>query len=124
MWDFTCRDTFASYYIDVTSSTPGYAAAKGEAEKKKRCDLLQSRYTFVTIALETTGVWRSEGLNVIQEFGRRTTKVTGEKRTTKLLIQRPSVTLQRGNVILIMGSFLLRRSWRNFTSSKSNCFEL
>jgi len=66
--------------------------------------LSQITVTFFIVALERTDVWWSEGLNIIQEIGRRIREVTDEKRATKFRIQQLGVTLQTGNVISILGS--------------------
>ena len=56
------------------------------------------------MALETTGVWGSEGLRLIKAIGQRIATVTGESRATTFLIQRISIAVQRGNVAASLGT--------------------
>lgn len=40
----------------------------------------------------------------IHKLGRRVAGVSGEKRATEFLLQRPSVAIQRGNAASVMGT--------------------
>ncbi|OXA58286.1 Retrovirus-related Pol polyprotein from type-2 retrotransposable element R2DM [Folsomia candida] len=104
VWDFTCSDTFAPSYLPQTSIRPGVAAEKAEDRKKKRYEQLMDSFLFVPIAIETTGIWGKDGLSFIKEIGSRITNITEEKRATSFLLQRMSITVQRGNVASILGS--------------------
>src|SRR5690349_12634142 len=104
VWNFTCKDTYAPTYVASCIVNPGSAARVGEELKKRHYNFLQDRFIFVPVAIETSGVWGSEGLRLVKETGRRITQVTGEPRSTQYLIQRISLTVQRGNVAAILGS--------------------
>ena len=59
MWDATCPDTFAQSHRSLAVHSAGGIAAKAEDLKRvKYADLLSS-HIFVTVAIETTGVFGS-----------------------------------------------------------------
>ncbi|PSN56129.1 hypothetical protein C0J52_03353 [Blattella germanica] len=47
---------------------------------------------------QTSGTWGIEVLNFVKEFGQRISRVSQNSKSTAFLIQRISITLQRGNV--------------------------
>jgi len=104
LWDFTCWDTYAPSYVASSAVNPGSVARKAEDTKKRKYDFLTGRFIFIPVAIETSGVWGMEGLRLVKEIGRRITQVTGEARSTQYLIQRVSLTVQRGNVAAILGT--------------------
>lgn len=104
VWDFTCVDTFAPSYLSSTSGHPGAAAVLAEKKKKTLYSFLEDRFIFIPVAAETIGVWGEDGIKLIQHIGQRITTITGEIRATSYLLQRLSITLQRGNVASILGT--------------------
>jgi len=62
VWDFTCRDTFAPSSMIGSTSIAGYAASRGESDKRKRYEFLSGRYTFVPVACG------KDGHHLIQEI--------------------------------------------------------
>jgi hypothetical protein len=104
IWDFTLRDTFAPSYVSSSSKSPGYAAKLGETIKKGKYKFLENNYIFVPVAMESTGVFGKDGLNLVLEIGRKLAEVTGERRSTSFLIQRLSLAVQRGNAASILGT--------------------
>ena len=63
-----------------------------------------NRFIFIPVAIETSGVSGTEGLRFVKEIGRRIARITEETRSTQYLIQRISLTVQRGNVAAILGT--------------------
>ena len=59
---------------------------------------------FVPIAIETMGVWGSEGLNLVKELGRHIAIVQLEPRSTYFLRQNISLAMQRGNSYCILST--------------------
>jgi hypothetical protein len=104
VWDFTCKDTYAPTYVASCATNPGSAARVGEEVKKKKYEFLVNRFIFIPVAIETSGVWGTEGLRFVKEIGRRIARITEEARSTQYLIQRISLTVQRGNVAAILGT--------------------
>src|SRR5581483_9627561 len=104
VWDFTCRDSFAPSYLSQTSSFPGRAAELAEKDKNKKYSFLTNQFVFVPIAIETSGVWGKLGIKFIKQLGTRIKNVTGQPASTSFLIQRLSISVQRGNVAAIMGT--------------------
>jgi hypothetical protein len=104
IWDYTCADTFAPSYVNATATTPGSAASAAEKRKWRKYESLQDRFIFIPIAQETTGIWGNEGLEFLKKVGQRITQVLDDKRATSFLLQRMSISLQRGNVASILGT--------------------
>ena len=65
---------------------------------------LPQHIDFIPIAIETTGVWGSDGLNLVEELGRRIAIVLLEPRSTSFLRQRISLAIQRGNTYCIQAT--------------------
>ena len=92
---------FAPSHIQASSIVAGAAAAEAETKKRtKYADLPHH------IAIETTGVWGSEGLNLVKELGRRIAIVQLEPRSTAFLRQRISLAIQRGNTAFKQHKFI------------------
>jgi len=104
VWDFTCTDTYAPSYVATTSVQRGAAAEGASEAKRRKYSFLEGSYLFAPIAVETSGVWAKEALKFLQEVGRRIADVTGEKRSTSFLLQRLSLTIQRGNAASVLGT--------------------
>ena len=103
-WDATCPDTFAPSHIQAWSIVAGAAAAEAETKKRTKYTDLPHHIDFIPIAIETTGVWGSEGLNLVKELGRRIAIVQLEPRSTSFLRQRISLAVQRGNTYCIQAT--------------------
>ena len=104
LWDFTCTDTFAPSYISNTSSQVGFAAELAEKKKQTKYQHLQPSFIFYPVAIETSGVWGQHGLSLIKSIGQKIASITGEPRSTSYLIQRISISIQRGNAASILGT--------------------
>ena len=104
LWDFTCVDTFAPSYVSSTSIIPGSAADEAEKKKEKKYATLTSRFIFMPVGIETSGVFGKRGLQFLKKIGHKIIEKTGEKRATNFLLQSVSIAVQRGNVSSILGS--------------------
>lgn len=104
-WDATCPDTFAVSHVQSSSTHAGSAAAAAESKKiQKYADIING-VDFVPVAIETSGVWGQQALELVSDIGRRIAAVTHESRSTMFLRQRLSVAVQRGNACCILGTF-------------------
>jgi hypothetical protein len=109
-WDATCPDTFAQSHVISCSINAGAAAKSAEDIKNnKYADLPDAGIDFVPVAIETTGVWGSEGFKLVCELGRKIGDKNFDKRSSMFLRQRISLAIQRGNAYSILATF------------KSNC---
>ena len=61
-------------------------------------------YRFTPIAVETLGALGEEASAFFRDLGRRITAVTAEPRSLQFLLQRLSVTVQRGNAACVLGT--------------------
>ena len=104
LWDATCPDTLAPSHIRNSSIQAGAAASAAEGKKRAKYSALTATHDFVPVAIETLGSWGPGGLDFINEIGRRTAAVTGEKRSTAFLKQRLSMAVQRGNAAAVLGT--------------------
>ena len=96
-WDATCPDTYAASHLRANSVQAGSAAATAESRKVAKYVDIISGDDFVSVAIETSGVWGVQALSLMQDLGRRIAAVTHEPRSTMFLRQRLSVAVQRGN---------------------------
>jgi hypothetical protein len=58
----------------------------------------------VPVAVEKLGALGDEAIALLRNIGQRIAAVTGELRSHQLLMQRLSVTVQRGNAACILGT--------------------
>lgn len=103
-WDATCADTFAETVVIESALEPGAAARLAEARKQKRYASLTDRYSFVPVAVETTGVLGPAAATLVQDLGRRISARTGERRETAWLRQRLSMAVVRGNAASVLAT--------------------
>ena len=79
-------------------------AIEAEDRKKQKYSCLSSTHLFTPIAIESSGVFRTEAISFVKEFGLFLKNVTGEPAARHYLIQKLSVAVQRGNAAAILGS--------------------
>ena len=103
-WDATIPDTLAASHLQSTRHSTGAAAAHAASLKSAKYSALLSTYIFVPVAIETLGAWNPEGINLVQEIGRRASIITGDPREGSFIFQRISVAVQRGNATSFSGT--------------------
>ena len=97
-WDVaTCPDTFSQSHVHASSMQAGSAAAAAEEKKMRKYSDIISGVDFAPVAIETSGVWGKQALDLVTEVGRRIAEVTHDPRSTTFLHQRLSLAVQRGN---------------------------
>jgi len=104
VWDATCPDTYAQSAIHESSVQDGSAALKAELKKSRKYADIISGVDFISFAIETSGVWGVQTLELVSEFGRRLTSTTHEPCSTTFLRQRISVAVMRGNAQCVLGT--------------------
>ncbi|PSN51542.1 hypothetical protein C0J52_09914 [Blattella germanica] len=108
------RDTFPLSNLPFSSKLAGGAATRRETGKRRKYSELMNNFIFIPVTIETSGTWGIEGLNFIKEIGQRISRVSKNSKSTSFLIQRISITLQRGNVASTLGHYLAGWSWRRY----------
>jgi hypothetical protein len=104
VWDFTCPDTLAASHLNHAVVSPGAVANDAECRKTAKYQSLSALYRFQPIAVETLGAVGQEAAEFFRDLGRRITTVTAEPRSFQFLMQRLSVSVQRGNAACILGT--------------------
>ena len=97
-WDLTVPDTHAQSHFNDTSIQAGTAADSAAAAKKANYTDIANTHMFIPVAIETSGSWNVEGIELIQEIGRRITLINGEPRETEYHFQRISIAIQRATI--------------------------
>ena len=107
VWDATSPDTFAPSYCLSATSEAGAVAAGAETRKRAKYFCLEPIYTFIPVAIESSGVFGPQTLEFLKELGNRLSRVTGEEKSYTYLLQRLSVAVQRGNSASVLGTATL-----------------
>ena len=76
-------------------------AAVAEERKSDKYRCLPPGYMFSPIAIETLGAIGPKSLALLKELGRRIAAESGEPKSTEYLLQRLSVAIQRGSIIVL-----------------------
>ena len=104
VWDFTCPDTLAASHLNRAVVSAGSVANDAEDRKSAKYLALAPLYNFQPIAVETLGALGECATDFFQQLGRRISATTGEPRSSQFLLQRLSVTVQRGNAACVVGT--------------------
>ena len=89
-WDVTVPDTFATSHIASTSYLLRAAAEHAATLKKRKYAALSQTHEFVPQAIETSGVFNSEGLEFVKKIGSRISNASSDEKETAYLFQYPS----------------------------------
>jgi len=68
---------------------------------------IANSHIFVSVAIESSGTWNNQAVELLQELGRGMTAVTEDTREATYLFQRMSMALQRGNAVSFHSTFSL-----------------
>ena len=102
VWDATSPDTFAPSYVSRATSEAGAVAALAEDRKKTKYTCLEPCYTFTPIGIETSGGFGPLTLQFLKDLGNGLRQATGDVNSYTYLIQRLSVSVQRGNTASVL----------------------
>ena len=102
-WDATCHYTFAPTNLPLTCTGASLLANRAAQKKQELYSELVTSYTFMSIALETTGAFSDDALTFSPELGKHTKEATDDPLSYHKLCdsQRISVTVQKFNYIAI-----------------------
>ena len=103
-WDVTVPDTCAISHIASTSYLPRAAAEHAATLKKQKYAALSQTHEFVPLAIETSGVFNSEGLEFVKKIGSQISNASSDEKETAYRFQCISVAIQRLNSISFSGS--------------------
>jgi len=117
-WDVTETDTMPKSYLPVTSQTSGAAAEVAVHRKTVKYAPLTQTYSFMAIAAKTMGVMNSDGIEFLDDLGRRITQVTDDNREKAFLYQWSFVLIHCYNAVAILGIFAHTTSEDNFLPSQ------
>ena len=104
IWDATCSDTYAQTYLPLATNHTGAVADSAESRKQALYSHLQSTHIIAPVAVETTGVFGTESLRFLKRLASRLCSQSGNPLAYQHLIQRLSVTIQRGNAMAVRGT--------------------
>ena len=100
----TCPDTLAPSYVSLAVHEPGAVAAEAEYRKSLKYKVLPSSCSFIPIVVETMGVIGNEARQFLTDVARRIEKESDDKSALQHLLQRISITVQRGNALSVLGT--------------------
>ena len=106
IWDATCPDTYAPSHLAVAAGGAGEVAEQAEQAKCHKYSALESKFFFVPIAIETSGVFGPSAYTFLKELGSRLMSVTMDSQARHYLFQRISVAVQRGNAASVLGTLI------------------
>ena len=98
-------DTYADAHMVNTARDAGAAANHAPTNKNTNYSQLSNTHVFVPVAIETVGTWHHQGVELVQEIGRRTANITDDARESTFLFHQLSVALQRGNAVSFQNTF-------------------
>ena len=104
VWDATCADTYAPSHVALAARKAGAVAEQAEKWKTEKYAHLSVSHHFVPFAVETSGVFRSEALSLLDDIGRQIRAETGEPQSLQFLLQVISVAIQQGNAASVSGT--------------------
>ena len=78
--------------------------SKQSSKRQKSMPTSELAATLCPCAIETSGVFGSEALSLLEDIGRQIRAETGEPRFFQFLLQGVSVAIQRGNAASVLGT--------------------
>ena len=114
--DVTVPDTFAESHLKDTTVLAGSAANQEATFKTTKYMSITTTHTFFSIAIETSGAWNNEAIEILQEIGtrggwnneaievvqeidKRMTSINSDLNETNNIFQRISIAIQRTNAM-------------------------
>ena len=104
VWDATCPDTYAASYVIQSTSEARAVAKLAETKKRDKYLAIARSHHFVPVAVETSGAFGPEALELFDDIARRIRIVSQEVKSRAFLFQRISVALQQGNASAVLGT--------------------
>ena len=104
VWDVTCPDTLAPSYAALAVHKLGAVAVEAEYRKTLKCGVLPSSCSFIPIVVETLGAIGSEARHFLTDVARHIEKEYEDKSALQHLLQRISISVQRGNAVSVLAT--------------------
>ena len=104
VWVVTCSDTIAPSHMSLAVREPRAVAADVEYNKSLKYGHLSTAYYFITISVETSGVFGNQTYCFLKEVVQRIRKDQDDRSALQHLVQRVSVTIHRGNAVSVLSS--------------------
>jgi hypothetical protein len=105
VWDVTIVDILADSYVLKTSVSGFAAEISCKRKHSKYSSIISSNYVFKGLAFEILSPWFKEVIDFINVIGNRLIAESGDSKSKKLLFERISLAIQRGNAVSIRGTF-------------------
>lgn len=102
LWDSTVRNTLASSYLHSSSKISGSIAEEAEIYKHNHYIELKNNYNFTPVAFETLGPMGPDTRAFLTCLGNLIQNETGDNRSLNFLLQKISISIQRGNAACIL----------------------
>ena len=104
LWDATTSDMFTPSHRSVVVRGAGEVALQAESLKHFKYSALEAKFHFVSVVVETFGVFGIKAYEFFHELGLCMVQASLESNSFKFLIQRISVAVQRGNAAAVLGT--------------------
>ena len=79
-------------------------ALQAERLKHSNCTALEAKFLFMPVVVEMSEVFGFGGSEFLHELGSRMARISLEPTSFQYLVQRISVTVQRGNSVAVLGT--------------------
>ena len=104
VWDATYTDTYDPSHVAIAAREAGAVAEQAEKRKTEEYAHLSVSHHFMPFAVETSGVFESEALSLLDDIGRQIRAETGKPRSLQSLLQGTSVAIQQQNAESVLGT--------------------
>ena len=88
----------------IASTAAGSVAALAEDRKINKYSHLSPSYLFTPISIETIGAVGPKSLRFLKDLGTKIMRQSGDPHSYSYLMQRLSVTIQKSNMVAVLGS--------------------
>ena len=105
VWNVTVPDTFAESHLKDIAVLAGAVAKSGGNIQDYQLHVNNNTHLFVPIAIDTSGAWNNETIEIVQEIGKRIKSITNDLNKTNYLFQRISTAIKRGNAVSFLNIY-------------------
>ena len=104
IWDATCPDTYTPSLMAFAAGGVGEVAEQAKQAKCLKYSALESKFVFVHIAIESSGVFGPNAYTFLNDLGRHLMSVTMDSRAHHYLFQHISGAVHKGNAASVLGT--------------------
>ena len=98
IWDATCSVSFSPSHLLQTLANPRWASQQADMAKIKKYRSLADSHIYVSLAVETSGIFGFHAFSFLSDLGKRIFKAKDEPSEFKWLFESLSLAIVRGNV--------------------------